>query len=214
MRIQAEMSEPPRDQTAQSVDVAQALRVLRDRKWVIIGLTLLGLAGALVLSMHTTPRYQATARILRQNTTLDQAIFGAQIFQINDQERALITGADLVRLDQVAQKVKEELGSSRSVESLRNMVKALPNSTANIIDVVATSTDPVEPAGVANSFARQFIVYRQQADRTVLSNARAQVEAEHQLEARLSVRRWKNLPFLSPCRQADMSWWKPREHRP
>ena len=174
------MSEPPRDQRAQSVDVAGALRVLRDRKWIIIGLALLGLAGALVLSIRTTPQYQATAKVLRQNTTLDQALFGSQIFQINDQGRALITGAGLVELDQVAQKVKEELGSSRSVDSLRDMVNAKPNSTSNFIDIVATSPNPDEPASVANSFARQFILDRQQADRAVLANAGAQVEAELQ----------------------------------
>jgi Mrp family chromosome partitioning ATPase/capsular polysaccharide biosynthesis protein len=172
------MSDAPRDQAAQSVEIARAFRALMDRKWVIVALMVLGFAGALVLSMQTTPRYQATAKILRQTTTLDQALFGAQIFQISDQERALITGADLVRLDAVAQKVKQELGSPRSPQSLGNMITTRPNSTANIIDIVATSTDSSEPADVANSFARQFITYRQQADRTVLANARAQVEAE------------------------------------
>jgi polysaccharide biosynthesis transport protein len=174
------MSELPRDQTAQSVDVARALRVLIDRKWVIIGLTFLGLAGALVLSFRTIPLYEATAKILRQTTTLDQALFGAQIFQISDQERALITGASLVKLDQVAQKVKEEIGSSRSVQSLQSMVSAKANSTTNIINVLVTSPNPAEPADVANSFARQFILYRQLADRAVLAGARAQVDAELQ----------------------------------
>lgn len=174
------MSELPRDQTAQNVDLSRALRVLRDRKWVIIALAVLGLAGALAVSMQTVPRYQASAKILAQNTTLDRALFNAQIFQINDQERSLITGAGLVELDQVAQKVKDELGSPRSIQSLQNMVTTKPNSTANIIDIIATSPNAGEPADVANSFARQFILYRQEADRSVLANARAQVEAELQ----------------------------------
>ena len=84
------MIDPSTDQNAQSVDIARALRILRDRKWVIIGFGLLGLAAALVLSMLTTPQYEATAKILWQNTTLDRALFDAQIFQISDQERALV----------------------------------------------------------------------------------------------------------------------------
>lgn len=172
------MPEPYLDQAAQGVDLARAFRALSDRRWIVIGLTILGVAAAFVVSMQTTPRYQAAAKILRQNTTLDQALFGAQVFQINDQERSLITGAGLVKLDLVAQKVKEELGSSRSIESLKSMIIAKPSSTANTIDIVAASPNPAEPAEVANSFARQFILYRQQADRTVLANARAQVEAE------------------------------------
>ena len=58
------------------------------------------------------------------------------------------------------------------------MVTVKANSSANIIDIVARSANPVEPADVANSFARQFILYRQEADRAVLANARAQVEAK------------------------------------
>ena len=91
--------------------------------------------------MLTTPQYEATATVLRQNTTLDQALFGAQIFQIADQARALNTGADLIKLDYVAQKVKEEIGSSRSTQSLRNMVTVKPNSNANTIDIIASSQD-------------------------------------------------------------------------
>ena len=44
------MLEQTDDQTAQSVDLVRALRVFRDRKWVVVGLALLGLAGALVLT--------------------------------------------------------------------------------------------------------------------------------------------------------------------
>ena len=172
------MSEPLHDQSARSVDIAQALRVLRDRKWVIVGLALLGFVGALVQSTLTAPQYQATAKILRQNTTLDRALFGAQIFQISDQERALITGADLVKIDQVAGNVKAELGSSRSAESLLGMITVRPNSKADIIEIVASSSDIAEPAAVANSFARQFTLYRQEADRAVLADARAQLEAK------------------------------------
>jgi len=172
------MVDPPIDRTMQSVEIARALRIFRDRKWVIIGFGLLGLAGALVLSLLTTPQYEATAKVLWQNTTLDRALFDASIFQISDQERALVTGADLVELDQVAEEVKKELGSSRSIESLQSMLGVKVNSNANIIDIVARSPNPAEPADIANSFARQFILYRQQADRAVLANARAQVEAK------------------------------------
>lgn len=172
------MADPSIGQSTQSVDLARALRIFRDRKWIIIGFGLLGLAAGLVQSMLTTPRYEATARILWQNTTLDRALFNAQIFQISDQERALTTGADLVKLDQVAASVKQELGSPRPVASLQGMVSVKANSNSNIIDIVARSPYQVEPADVANSFARQFILYRQQADRAVLANAREQVEAE------------------------------------
>ena len=172
------MSDPSENHAPQSVDLRQALHVIRDRKWVIIAMTLLGFGVGLLVSMLTTPQYQAKAQILRQNTTLDSALFDVQIFQISDQARALTTGADLVKLDLVAERVKEELGSSRSAQSLQGLVAVQPRSSSNIIDIVVTSPYPEEPAAVANSFARQFILYRQEADRMVLADAKAQMEAK------------------------------------
>jgi receptor protein-tyrosine kinase len=89
-----------------------------------------------------------------------------------------VTAADLIKLEQVAQKVKDELDSPRSIDSLRGMVTVRPNSAADIIDIVVTSPKIDEPAELANSFARQFISYRQDTDRAVLAQARAQLTAE------------------------------------
>lgn len=172
------MSDARVDRNAESVDLARVLHILRDRKWTIIVFAILGVAGALAFSILTTPMYHATARIMLQNTSFDRALFNSQIFQIGDQQRALITSANLITLDQVAEEVKKELQTERSVQSLQRMVSVKPSSSANVIDITVSSPDMTEPADVANSFARQFIAYRQRADQAVLANARAQVEAE------------------------------------
>lgn len=172
------MLDSPEEHGTQSISIAQLLRILRDRKWIIIALTLLGFGAAVAYSLLTTPQYRATATILLQTTALDRALFGTQIFQISDESRALVTAADLITLDQVAQRVKEELGSQRSLRSLKHMVTAKPDSTANKIEITAEGPDAAEAADVANSFARQFILYRQQTDRAILAKARSEVEAE------------------------------------
>ena len=166
------------EQSSQSISIARLLRILREKKWIIIGLALLGLGVAIVQSVLAVPQYRATATILRQTASLDRALFGTQIFQVGDESRALVTAANLIKLDQVTSKVKEELGSSRPLQSLKGMITSKPNSSANTIAIVAEGPDPVEAAEVANAFAHQFIVYRQQADRAILASARAEVEAE------------------------------------
>jgi polysaccharide biosynthesis transport protein len=168
---------PTSDQRADSFDLSEALRVLRERKWIIIGIAVLATAISVVWSVRATPMYEATAQILRQSTTLDQALFSSQVFKVYDQERDLATGSDLVKLSVVAEAVKEELNSNWNVPHLQDMVTVTPVAATNLINITAESPDPEEAAAVANSFARQFILYRQQADRAVLTAAREQVSA-------------------------------------
>lgn len=161
-----------------SVGITQVLRVLRDRKWIIIGLTLLGVFAAVAHSEYATPQYRATATLLLQTTQLDQALFGTDVFQVADVSKELVTAANLTKVGKVAEMVKTDLGTSRSPGSLDGMITAKANSTANTVDITAEGTSPTDVAKVANSFARQFILYRQQSDRAILSNARTEIEAK------------------------------------
>ena len=161
-----------------SLDLTQILHVLRERKWIIIGLAALGLAISLTLSNLSDPLYRATAKVLRQTSTLDKALFGAQIFQIDDQQRALTTAAGLVKLDRVARMVQTDLGTPRPVSSLQGMVTVNASAATDIISVTAVSVSGSEAADVANSFSRQFILYRQEADRATLRGARTELQGQ------------------------------------
>lgn len=155
------------------------LRVIRERKWWIIAVVLLLLAVAGVRSLVlAVPSYTATSGVVRLTSSLDQALFNTQVFQLRDIRRELETGAEVIKVGLVAELVKEELQSSRSAGSLRGMVTATPKVDADIIDITAVSSDPEEAAAVANSFAKQFIFYRQAADRAALSQARGKIEEQ------------------------------------
>lgn len=168
------------DISAQSDDleISQILRIIGERKWIIIGLAILAVCVSVAYSMLTTPQYRATSQVLMQTDSLDTVLFGAQVFAVQDEQRALTTYAQSVTLDTVAKAVKKELSSSRSVESLKSMISVTTSSTSNMLDISAQSADPREAANVANSFARQFILYRQQQDRSTLRTAREQVQAQ------------------------------------
>ena len=172
------MSDYPASSGSAYLDLAQLLRVLKERKWIIIALALAALCMSLALSMTSTPLYRATSDVLLQNTTLDKALFGSQIFQVSDQQRALTTAANLVVLDRVAEMVKADLASSQSVQSLREMITVTTAPAADLIAISAVSSVPSKAADVANSFARQFINYRQESDRATLRKAQAQVQAQ------------------------------------
>jgi len=154
------------------------LRVVRERLAVIVVIVILAVGLTLFYSIRQTPMYSATSQVLRQTAALDQTLFGTSVFQYQDAQRQLQTGADLIKTRAVAEMVKKELGSRRSVGNLLQMVTATTANQTDIIRITAESPDPTEAADVANSFARQFINYRQEKNRAVLAAADEQVVSE------------------------------------
>ena len=141
-------------------------RVLRERKWIIITIVVVAVTLVLGASLRMTPQYRATAQVLRQTAALDRTLFGTSVFDFQDATLQLQTGANLVKLDAVAKMVKADLKSPRAPQSLRAMVSVTTVNQFDVIRISAEGPDPAEAAAVANSFARQFINYRQQADQS------------------------------------------------
>jgi len=171
-------SAPPSGGQSTDLDLSRVVGVLRERKWVVVGLAILAVLVSFTISFLSTPQYRATARVLQENATLTEALFGATVFQITNRERALMTAADLVELNQVAGLVRAELGTSRSIPSLKRMIEVTTEKTADIINITAIGPEADEVAAVANSFARQFVKFRQETDRQILQKARTQIEAQ------------------------------------
>ncbi|OFW61962.1 MAG: hypothetical protein A2133_07145 [Actinobacteria bacterium RBG_16_64_13] len=168
------------DQVAskETPELADYIRVIRERWWVIVTAVVIVLAVAVALSLNATPQYRSGARLLYQKNNLDQALFGSQIFASSDQARAVQTGAVLVELEPVAQAVVAQLGTDRSAPSLLGMVSVKAETDTNVIDIEAVSVEPREAADVANAFADQFVLSRQDADRATVAAARELVKAE------------------------------------
>ena len=84
-------------------------RVVRERKWIVIFAVVVAVGLALGYSITRTPIYQASTQVVRQTAALDQTLFGTSVFQLQDAQRELETGAGLVKLTAVAQMVKNDL---------------------------------------------------------------------------------------------------------
>ncbi|OFW62315.1 MAG: hypothetical protein A2Y74_06650, partial [Actinobacteria bacterium RBG_13_63_9] len=162
---------------AQSAQPMDYFRVVRERKWVILVTLLVVVAAVVAYSLLKTPTYRATAEIVRVTAALDETLFGKTVFS-SDAARQLETGANLVKLNKVAEMVKQDLASERSVESLLKMISAAAVGNTDIIRISAEGAKADEAAAAANSFARQFIQYRLDAYRLILDTAEAQVAAE------------------------------------
>jgi succinoglycan biosynthesis transport protein ExoP len=154
------------------------LRVIRERAWIII-LTMVVVVGVtMFLSYRAIPEYQASSSLFFQPNTLDRALFGAQVFPDSNQPRDVETAAKLVKVDQVAQAVKKQLGTPLSTGQLLGMIGVTTSSADNLVQIGATSTDPKLAADVANAFAQQFVLFRQNADRETVAAARQLVKQQ------------------------------------
>ena len=166
----------PEEQSQETPELTDYLRVIRERWWIIVLAAAVVVAAALAMSFTATPLYQASSKLLYQTNDLDRALFGSQYYSDINQSLDVATGAEMVTLPQVAEAVKEQLGSSRSAGALLGMVSASSSTTTNIIQVVAVSTDASEAADVANAFAQQFTILRRDTDRATVAEARELVK--------------------------------------
>ena len=162
----------------ETVELGDYLRVIRERKWIIILAVAVVVAAALAVSLLTTPKYRASSQLLYKVSNLDVTLFGSRAFEVRDQNRELQTGAGMVRLNVVAEAVADALGSTRTVEQLLAMVEVRPDAQTNFINVTATSIYPDEAADIANTFAQKFVEFRRDADRTAVAEARDLVRTE------------------------------------
>jgi capsular exopolysaccharide synthesis family protein len=164
-----------------TVRLEDYLRIARDKAW-IIGLTIAVVAViALYLSLTTTPLYSTSARLVYQKNDLELAVsdYGLNTYDY-DKDRTIATAVAAIRdSETLGEAVKADLpGYDGSARSLMGMVSVGTSEGSDLVDISAVSTNPQEAANVANAYARQFIIYRQQVDRATVAAAREVVKGQ------------------------------------
>ena len=149
-------------------------RIIHEWRWLILGATAVGLAGAIIVTLLTTPEYRSTA-VLEINPPVVEIMEGSkgQPVAPNDREY-LATQYGLLASRTLAQRVAQELNLAANenfvpgeadratklkIATGRLMggfeVKPVPQS--RLIRISYASTDPQLAAQVTNSFADNFI---------------------------------------------------------
>jgi succinoglycan biosynthesis transport protein ExoP len=119
--------------------------------WLLVAISVvLGLVGAVVATLLTTPVYSSEARLL-VSVKGDSAVELAQGRDYAEQQAG--TYAELASSPLVLDSVIDELGLSDSVTSLARRVSASTGLGSPIIDLTATSTDADEAAALAGQTA-------------------------------------------------------------
>jgi polysaccharide biosynthesis transport protein len=165
-----------------TVRLEDYMRIARERAWIIV-LSIVVVAGiALYMSYTTTPLYSTSARLVYQKNDLELAVTGSGLNAYDyDKDRSIATAVAAIRNSQkMAEAVKADLGekTKKDASALVGMVGVSAGEGSDLVDITAVSTDPQEASDVANAYARQFIIYRQNADRATVAAARDVVRTQ------------------------------------
>jgi succinoglycan biosynthesis transport protein ExoP len=152
--------------TEEESQLHHAWRVIRDRWWVIALAVVACVGVSLVLALSSDDEYEATSRLLFRDPGLSTAVTGTSVFTPStDPQRDAATNVELVRSTEVARRVVEDLGLNETPEQLLDSVTISAEENADIVEITARDTNPELAAAIANSFAEQYVRFRQQSDR-------------------------------------------------
>jgi capsular exopolysaccharide synthesis family protein len=139
--------------------LSKFFRILR-RRWVVALLAVVlvpGIAGAYALSQEK--EYSTSSSLLFRNATEDGPLSG-------DEERGAATNVSLASLGEVAERTATTIGGGLSAGEVSRSVDVQPDGAdANVLTVSVSNTDPELAAKMANTYAREFVLFRRNADR-------------------------------------------------
>lgn len=120
-------------------------------------------------------KYSAAASLLFRNPGFAEDLFGTTPTVIPNPTREAATNEKLVGLEVVAERTANHL-KGLSAKEVAGMVSVESEGEAELVSVTATSPDPAQAQRVANTFARQFISFRAETDRSKLLQAKRLAE--------------------------------------
>lgn len=159
------------------------LRAMQRHKWVVVAITILGLAAAFLFESSRTPTYTATSTIILRPTPVGSV--DARLVTPNlEQERELLAS------NQVAAQVIEEMGLQTTPGALLSNLDVDFRPDSNVFQVSYTSFDVTGAAAAANAFATTYVDQREQTAQsfytTTIASTEDQVAAQRARLAELN----------------------------
>lgn len=163
------------DQLARPASAGQQLieylRVVRRRWPVVVGITLLVTAVALVVSLSSTKQYDATAKLLLSRTEPINDLLDRTGSRAVDPERDVNTNVELLKLETIAERVRSRLKLRISTESLLSKVSTEVKSTSDVVSLTVRDPSPTRAARIANAFATEYVAFRRRSARAGIDEA-------------------------------------------
>ena len=159
-----------REQDA-SIDLREYISILRSRKWTLILITPLVIAGALAFSYRQTPLYTASARVLVQPSQENSAEVPSNLRTVE-----ILTESEIADSEPVAERVQQELGLPDTPPALLSNLQVDAVTETRVLVLTYTAVRPELAADVANSFAENYISYRRDQALEVITSMQSSVQ--------------------------------------
>ncbi len=152
---------------APKADASRFLDPLWNHRWLIALIVILGTGGTFLLSSSPADQYQATAKVLVENSAAREA-FGDinPVYGVVTQNEA-----QLIQSLPVAELAARELKGNSSAKGLLQSVQVSSEADSGVIEVTATARSGAGAARTANAFVAQYIALRSDQTRGELDRA-------------------------------------------
>jgi polysaccharide biosynthesis transport protein len=151
------------------------LRVVRRRKWAVIQMLLLGPLVALVISLHQTPEYQASAGVLLSLQRTANVTQSAPVTP-EDPARVVQNQAQVARARPVAERVVRATGNAfPNAAALLQSSRVTTGDGVDLLTFTVTHRSPSAAVRLANEYGRQFLIYLQNFETSSVTRALGQV---------------------------------------
>jgi capsular exopolysaccharide synthesis family protein len=163
--------------SSEGTTLEQLLLMLRRRWRLVVGCVVLVAGAAIAFSLLQRTEYTASASLLFRNTQFDQELFGSNFTTgAVDPTREAATNLDLVALPTVASRTASTLHLPEDMVGSEITVSG--TGQADVARVMATDPSPPRAAEIANTYVRQYVLFRQEADRSKIAGAQSLVQKE------------------------------------
>ena len=143
-------------------DLSLIAESIRRRIWVVAICLVLAIIGAVVLTLQTEKRYEATAALLlRPSSTVEP-------------QRTIDTNLQLLSLPAIAHRTANEVLELTGGE-VEEAITATQQGDSDIIRITATTSDPQLAADIANAYAKEFITFREGPGRERLQTSQVEI---------------------------------------
>ena len=165
---------------AEPSPLINAIRVVRERWWLVAITAVVGFAVALGAGLHSVTQYTASATLLVRPSNLPALIDPSQTQASDSATLARIQSDDvsLISSNPVAQQARAALGTKTRAADLLAEVTATPDTSNDLIHISVTNRDPGRAARISNAFATATVNYLTQAAQAQLDVGQTKLQSE------------------------------------
>ncbi len=200
-------------------DLAEFLKIIRRRAWIVVLAVLLLPSAAVYYSERQPDRYEATSKVLLSRQNLAATISGIPDYTFYDPSVAQ-TQAELAKDSQVAQRTLRATGvTNLTAQELLDETEVTPQKDTDLLTFSVTDGSATRAARLATEYARQYTLYRGELDTASVKRGLADLgrrldqltaEGKRQTSAyRDLVRRQQQLQTLEALQSSNASLVRP-----